>query len=170
MTTIPAQFVYSYESKQQQERPANNASYITASTRGDPNFKWQNSGQERRGIKVWVRATKRRITPEYKAFLASEKARREAEFATLTGLLSSLSMSTSETNNKENNYAKSLISGKPSFVRRNETQRAAQQAARLKMEINELAAMMSAAGMEGGKKRRHTKRHVHIKRSKTRRN
>ena len=167
---IPAQFVYTYESKQQAERPANNATHVSATTRDDPNFKWQNSGQRSsRGATVWVRATRRRVTPEYKAFLAAEKARREAEFDMLSGLLSSMSMATAGPSNK-NNYALSLTTGEPSFVRQQRLAAAAQQAQQLKAEINQLSAMMAASGMEGGKKRRHTKRKHHTKRRHTRRN
>ena len=171
---VPAQFVYTYESKQQSEKPNNNATHLSAATRNDPNFKWQNSGQRTsRGATVWVRATKRRVTPEYKAFLAAEKARREAELDSLAGLLSSMSMATSGTSNK-NNYALSLATGEPSYARQQRlaaaAQQATQQAAQLKAEINQLSAMMAASGMEGGKKRRHTKRHRHSKRRHTRRN
>jgi hypothetical protein len=168
--SLPAQFAYTYESKQQSERPANNATYLTSATQNDPNFKWQNSGQRTsRGATVWVRATKRRVTPEYKAFLGAEKARREAEFDILSGLLSSMSMTTSPTNTGKNNYATSLITGKPGFVRREELAAAAQQAAQLKSEINALSSMLASSGMEGGKKRRHTKRRHHSKHRHTRR-
>jgi hypothetical protein len=164
----PAQFVYTYESKTQADKPANNATHITATTRNDPNFYWQNSGQERRGAKVWVRATKRRVTPEYKAYLASEKARREAEFDVLAGLLGSMTMASSGTGNK-NNYALSLTTGEPSFVRQQRLAAAAQQAQQLKAEIDMLSAMLTET-LGGGKKRRHTKRRHHSKRRHTRRN
>lgn len=167
---VPAQFVYTYESKQQSEKPANNATHLSVATRNDPNFKWQNSGQRTtRGATIWVRATKRRVTPEYKAFLAAEKARREAEFESLAGLLGSMSMATNASGAK-NNYALSLATGEPSFVRQQRLAAAAQQAQQLKAEINQLSAMMAASGMEGGKKRRHTKRRHHSKRRHTRRN
>lgn len=165
---IPTQFEYTYESKTQSERPANNATHLTtASIKNDPNFYWQNSGQERRGAKIWVRATRRKVTPAYKAYLAAEKARREAEFDVLSGLLGKISMATSgSTNNKENNYATSLITG----MTRNQRRQAATQAQQLKSEINQLSAMLAASGMEGGKKHRHTKRRHHSKHRHTRRN
>jgi hypothetical protein len=165
----PAQFIYTYESKQQADRPANNATYITASTRDDPNFKWQNSGQKTsRGATIWVRATKRRITPEYKAFLAAEKARRAAELDVISGLIGQISMAAPGSNNINNNrgnYGRSLITG----LTKNQRKQAAAQAAKLKAEINALNAMMAGIGMEGGKKRRHTRRKAHTKRRHTHR-
>lgn len=167
--SLPAQFSYTYESKQQSERPANNATYLTAATRNDPNFKWQNSGQKSsRGTTVWVRATRRRITPEYKAFLADEKARREAELDVLSGLIGQIALTVPGSNNNSNNrgnYARSLATG----MTKNQRKQASAQASKLKAEINALNAMMSGMGMKGGKKRRHTKRKAHTKRRHTRR-
>lgn len=166
---IPTQFAYTYESRMQSERPANNATYMTPVTRDDPNFRWQNSGQRTtRGQTVWVRATRRRMTPEYKAFLAAEKASREAQLDMLSGLLGTMSMSPPGSNGR-GNYAASLISGMTANQRKNAEEKAKKQAAQLKAEINELTAMMGSTGMEGGKKRRHTKRRSHTKRRHTRR-
>jgi hypothetical protein len=167
---VPAQFVYTYESKTQAEKPANNATYMSSVTRNDPNFLWQNSGQRARSGTVWVRATKRRITPEFKAYLAAEKAKREAEFDFLSGILGQMKMNnTNNTMKIENSYAASLTTGMTANQRR-EVQA---QAARLKADINTITSLLKTTGMEGmegGKKRRHTKRKSHSKRRHTRRN
>lgn len=166
---VPAQFTYTYESRMQAERPANNASHVSAATRNDPNFKWQNSGQRgSRGQTVWVRATKRRVTPEYKAFLAAEKARREAEFDMLSGLMGQMSMAAPGASTTNNSYAVSLATG----MSLNQRRAVEAQATQLRSEINALTAMMAASGMEGGRKRktlRSTRRHRHTKRRHTRR-
>lgn len=164
MESPPAQFLYTYETKTQSDRPVNNATYLSAMTKDDPNFYWQNSGQVRRGAKVWVRATKRKITPAYKSFLASEKAKRESELEFISGLVGQMSMirPTSNNNNDRENYAKSLITG----MTTEERKRAMEQAAKLKLEINALSDLMASSGMEGGKKRRQTRR-KHTKRRHT---
>jgi hypothetical protein len=162
---VPAQFTYTYESRMQAERPANNASHVSAATRNDPNFKWQNSGQKgSRDQTVWVRATRRRVTPEYKAFLAAEKARRMAEFDVLAGLMGQMSMA-APTSRATNGYATSLATG----MTANQRRAVEAQATQLRSEIDMLTAMMGAAGMEGGKKHRGTRRHRHTKRRHTRR-
>lgn len=64
----PPQFIYSFETKQQSVKPANNGSYISAATSSDPLFKWHNTGQRTaRGQIVWRRATQRRKNPAYTA-------------------------------------------------------------------------------------------------------
>lgn len=162
---VPAQFVYTYESKTQIEKPANNATYISSMTKNDPNFLWQNSGQRARAGTVWVRATKRRVTPEYKAYLAAEKSRREAEFDFLSGLIGQMSMGTSSAS-MGNSYAASLSTG----LTLNQRRVAEAQAAHLKTEINAINSMMAKVGMEGGKKYRHTKHRRHTRRRHTHRN
>jgi hypothetical protein len=152
--SIPAQFAYTYESKQQLEKPVNNASHMSVTTRDDPNFKWQNSGQKTsRGQTIWVRATKRRVTPEYKAFLAAEKTRRESELDILSKLIGQMTMvSSAPGSNGRGNYATSLITGKPSYERKQEAAAAAAHAAQLKAEINMISAMLSSTRMDGGRK------------------
>jgi hypothetical protein len=170
---IPTQYTYVFEERAQSEKPANNASHISAATRNDPAFKWHHSGKERRGLPIWQRAKQRKVTAEYKAFLATEKARREAALNELAGLMGQMSMATAAASTG-NNYALSLTTGEPSFVRQQRLIAAAEQtrlqAAQLKAEINEITRLMGDTGMGGGKKRRHTKRHRHSKRRHTRRN
>lgn len=64
---IPPKYTYTYDKKQQKKRPNNNATYLSAATIDDPNFKWQNSGERtKRGAIVWIRAKKRTLTSTYK--------------------------------------------------------------------------------------------------------
>lgn len=161
----PAQFIYTYESRTQLEKPADNATHMSVATRNDPNFLWQNSGQRARAGTVWVRATKRKVTPEYKSYLLAEKAKREAEFDFLSGIIGQMKMS-EPNNNKymKNGYAASLMSG----MSLNQIMAAKAQADKLSAEIDAISAMLDMTGMGGGKKRRSTRR-KHSKRRQTHR-
>ena len=91
----PVGFIYTYEEKRQEKKPNNNATYISTATQNDPNFMWQNTGQKTsRGQTIWRRATKRKIRPEYKAYLADKKAHNNAKMNALATMLSEANFGT----------------------------------------------------------------------------
>ena len=137
----PVEFMYTYEKKTKKNKPENNATYTSTATHNDPIFMWQNTGQKNgRGQTIWRRATKRKITPEYKAYLADKKAHNNAKMNALASMLS-------ETNFGTNVKYKVGPNGHIIQVKQptnNETMN--------------LSAALGKLEMDGGKKRRHTRK------------
>ena len=143
----PVEFIYTYEEKRQEKKPNNNATYISTATRNDPNFMWQNTGQKTgRGQTIWIRATKRKIKPEYKEYLAAKKARNNAEMNALATMMS-------ETNFGTNVQYKFQPNGHIIQVERPNNS-----------ESMNLNATLTKFKIDGGKKHKHTRRYRHTRR------
>jgi hypothetical protein len=164
MSLPPVMWEYThYEQKVQHAKPMDDASHKTAKTRDDPNFNWHSSGREHRGMTVWVRATKRRLSPAYKEYLLKRKHDIESALSGLSGMRIG-NGSAQNLFNKEGfvKYSKSLTTGKSGNILKRE----AEHAMHAEKAAEELSSIMALLGMEGGKKtrkarksrRRHTSR------------